>query len=159
MALLPLVVRQELAGSAHLYGGLLIPLSGWFELTPSEDVDRSPSLHWPMPIVATGMEPDRGPVLVTLEYEVDPAHAAAFAQAMNAVARIRRRSGAVSWGLFNDAENPRKWIEVFVDESWVEHLRHHRRVTRADVEVETAARQFLIDGISLIIKHYLAPGR
>jgi quinol monooxygenase YgiN len=98
-------------------------------------------------------------VLVTLEYEVDPADAAAFAQAMNAVARIRRRSGAVSWGLFNDAEHPRKWVEVFVDESWVEHLRHHRRVTRADVDVEAAARRFQADRVPLVVRHYLAPGK
>ena len=138
---------------------LLVPLSWWFELTPSEEVDRSPSLHWPTPIVATEVEPDRGPVLITLQYEVDPAHAAAFAEAMNGVARVRRRNGAVSWGLFNDAENPRKWIEVFVDESWVEHLRHHRRVTRADVDVEAAARRFQVEDIPLVIKHYLAPER
>jgi hypothetical protein len=41
----------------------------------------------------------------------------------------------------------------------VEHLRHHRRVTRADVDVEAAARRFQIEGIPPIIKHYLAPER
>lgn len=157
-------VAQQAGSSTALLAAalglvLLVPLRGWFELTPGEEVDRSPSLHWPMPVVATEVKPDRGPVLVTLEYEIDPTHAAAFAEAMNEVARIRRRNGAVSWGLFNDAENPRKWIEVFVDESWVAHLRHHRRVTRADVDVEAAARRFQVEDTSPIIKHYLAPER
>jgi len=48
---------------------------------------------------------------------------------------------------------------VFVDESWVAHLRHHRRVTRADVDVEAAARRFQVEDTSPIIKHYLAPER
>lgn len=157
-------VAQQAGSSTALLAAalglvLLVPLRGWFELTPGEEVDRSPSLHWPMPVVATDVEPDRGPVLVTLEYQIDPARAAAFAEAMNEVARIRRRNGAVSWGLFNDAENPRQWIEVFVEESWVAHLRHHRRVTRADVDVEAAARRFQVEDTSPIIKHYLAPER
>jgi MFS family permease len=143
--------------AAALGLALLVPLSRWFKLTGGEGVDRSPSLHWPMPVTATTVEPDRGPVLVTLEYQVDPADAGEFAQAMSEVARIRRRNGAVSWGLFNDAENPRKWLEFFIDESWVEHLRHHRRMTRADVDVEAAARRFQAAGVPPVVRHFLAP--
>ena len=110
-----------------------------------------------MPVTATTVEPDRGPVLVTLEYQVDPADAGEFARAMSEVARIRRRNGAVSWGLFNDAENPRKWLEFFIDESWVEHLRHHRRMTRADVDVEATARRFQAAGVPPVVRHFLAP--
>ncbi len=102
---------------------------------------------------------DRGPVLVTLEYQVDPADAIAFARTMREVARIRRRNGAVSWGLFDDAENPGKWLEFFIDESWVEHLRHHRRMSRADVDIEAAARRFLVDGTAPTVRHFLAPER
>jgi hypothetical protein len=59
--------------------------------------------------------------------------------------------------LFNDVRDSRKWLEYFVDESWVEHLRHHRRVTRADADVEAAARRFLADGVPLAVRHFLAP--
>ena len=86
-------------------------------------------------------------------------HSFLFAEAMCEVARIRRRNGALSWGLFNDTENPRRWLEFFIDESWVEHLRQHHRFTRADWNVETAARWFLMGGAPPIVRHYPAPER
>ncbi|MFO7641856.1 MAG: MFS transporter [Candidatus Competibacteraceae bacterium] len=146
-----------LAAAAGL--ALFVPLSWRFKLARGEGIDLSPSLHWPAPITVETVAPDRGPVLITLEYEVEPADAAAFAEAMREVARIRRRNGALSWGLFNDTENPRKWLEFFIDESWVEHLRQHHRFTRADREIEAAARRFQVGGASPTIRHYLAPER
>ncbi len=145
--------------TAALGLALLVPLSWRFKLASGEGVDRSPSLHWPAPVTAESVEMDRGPVLVTLEYQVDPADAVAFARTMREVARIRRRNGAVSWGLFNDAENPGKWLEFFIDESWVEHLRHHQRMSRADVDIEAAARRFLVGGNAPTVRHFLAPER
>ena len=146
-----------LAAAAGL--ALFVPLSWRFKLARGEGIDLSPSLHWPAPITVETVALDRGPVLITLEYEVEPADAAAFAEAMREVARIRRRNGALSWGLFNDTENPRKWLEFFIDESWVEHMRQHHRFTRADREIEAAARRFQVGGASPMVRHFLAPER
>ncbi|MCY1367409.1 Transmembrane secretion effector [compost metagenome] len=54
-----------------------------------------------------------------------------------------------------DSENPHQWLESFVDESWLEHLRHHQRVTRGELRVEAAARQFQTPGVNIRIRHYL----
>lgn len=102
----------------------------------------APSRHWPAPLLATAPEPDGAPVLVTVEYRVDPALAREFAAAMVVVGRSRRRTGAIRWGLWNDMNEPERWIESFVDESWLEHLRQHERLTTLDAEIEARAMVF-----------------
>ena len=94
-------------------------------------------------------------MLVTLEYDIDPEKAPAFQDAMRDVRGMRKRNGAISWELVQDSENPRHWLELFVDESWLEHLRHHQRVTRGELKIEAAARQFQTSGVDIRIRHYL----
>jgi MFS family permease len=74
-----------------------------------------------------------GPVLVTVEYVIDPQRTDEFLQVMQESRRNRLRHGMLSWGLFRDSADPRRYIEHFVDESWVEHLRHFERMTAFDV--------------------------
>jgi quinol monooxygenase YgiN len=82
--------------------------------------------------VAIQIAPDEGPVMVVIEYLVDPAHDEAFARVMQATRRARLRQGALSWGLFRDTAVPGRYVESFVDETWVEHLRRQERFTAAD---------------------------
>ncbi len=99
-------------------------------------------MHWPAPIVEHGPTHERGPVMTTVEYLVDPADATAFGAAMAEMRQMRRRDGALSWGLFQDAADQRRFVEFFVDESWLEHLRHHERVSVADRQIQERARAF-----------------
>src|SRR5690606_25932653 len=95
-------------------GGLL---TSRFPLPVTEAEDLAPSLHWPAPILADEADLERGPVMVTLHYDIAAEHVAAFRQAMSEVASMRRRNGAFSWGLVQNSENPRHWQEFFFDES------------------------------------------
>ena len=61
---------------------------------------------------------------------------------MQAVRRIRRRDGAIRWGLYEDAAIPGRYLETFVVESWAEHLRQHERVTVSDRDMEALAQAF-----------------
>jgi len=119
--------------------------------------DLAPSLHWPTPVLSDDQEQERGPVMVTLEYDIAPERVAAFRQAMQQVREMRQRNGSYSWGLLQDSENPRLWQEFFFDESWLEHLRHHHRVTRAEQRVEAAARRHQSEGIAVRIRHLISP--
>jgi MFS family permease len=101
--------------------------------------DVTPAPRWPDPELLRPLAHDRGPVLVTVEYEVEPADAAAFAEAMHALRPIRLRDGALRWGLWADAAAPGRFLESFVVESWLEHLRQHERMTTADREVQERA--------------------
>jgi hypothetical protein len=49
--------------------------------------------------------------------------------------RIRRRDGALRWGVFLDPVRPGRYVEIFRVESWAEHLRQHERMTVADREL------------------------
>jgi MFS family permease len=106
------------------------------------ELDTRPSGHWPEPILVVERHEEHGPVLVTVEYSIDPADARDFARAMQSMRTIRRRDGAVRWGLFEDAATPGRFIETYVVESWAEHLRQHERITISDREIETRAFAF-----------------
>ena len=108
-------------------------------LSGFREVDTTPSNHWPEPSMLVDRHPEHGPVLVTVEYFIDPARGLEFSEAMQPVRRIRRRDGAIRWGLYEDAAIPGRYIETFVVESWAEHLRQHERVTVSDREMEAKA--------------------
>ncbi|MGD9508983.1 MAG: MFS transporter [Geminicoccaceae bacterium] len=140
-----------LAGRAGLDAALLVAAAGallgiaatWrWKLLGSATVDLAPSAHWPVPVTAAPVEGEAGPVLVTVEYEIDPADAAAFRAALAPLAEERRRDGAFLWQVFVDAEKPRRQVEVFMLESWLAHLRQHERVTEADRAVQARANAF-----------------
>jgi MFS family permease len=75
---------------------------------------------------------DAGPILVTIEYDVDAEKVPAFIKAINKYGRIRRRDGAYRWGIYRDLENPDRYLEIFLVDSWAEHLRQHERSTGED---------------------------
>ena len=61
------------------------------------------SSHWPEPGFANPPDPERGPVLIQVEYDIDPADSAVFLSMVQELGRIRRRDGAIRWGIFQDA--------------------------------------------------------
>jgi hypothetical protein len=102
------------------------------------------------------VEADRGPVLVTVEYVIDPAQAAEFARAMQALRVIRLRDGALRWGLWADTTKPGRYLESFVVESWLEHLRQHERITAADRLQQAVAHGFHRGPEPPRVTHYVA---
>jgi MFS family permease len=125
---------------------LAIPLTWRWHLQTGTNVDLAPSLHWPAPIVSHPIAQDRGPVLVTVEYRIDPAKRQAFLAALARLSHERRRDGAYQWGVFEDAADPTRFVETFLVESWLEHLRQHERVTNADRVLEDEVRRLLCEG-------------
>jgi len=125
-------------------------------LTGFRELDTTPSYHWPEPPLLIERLPEHGPVLVTVEYSIDPQRGADFTRAMQAVRRIRRRDGAVRWGLFEDAATPGRYIETFLVESWAEHLRQHERVTVSDRELEAQAWAFHLSDTPPKVTHWIA---
>jgi MFS family permease/quinol monooxygenase YgiN len=121
-----------------------VVLTTRYRLRCVEKLDLSASLHWNQPIHAFEPCPNDGPVLVTLEYRVDPANAEEFTKAMQALSLIRRRDGAIQWGMYQDLSDPSRFVETMVVESWAEHKRQFERVTNADRVIEERARAFHI---------------
>lgn len=136
---------------------LAIPLTWRWKLQTGGALDLAPSMHWPAPMVDPSLDHDRGPVMVTVEYRIDPARAAEFNEAMQEVGRERRRDGAYAWGVFEDTAQPGRYLEYFLAASWLEHLRQHERVTIADQDMQERARQFHTGPQPPVVEHWLAP--
>jgi MFS family permease len=110
---------------------------------PDVDVDLSVWTPWPAParMAALGSDPDDGPVLITVEYHVDPERVATFVEAVHRLGRLRRRDGATQWGIFRDTAEPDRFVETYIVDSWAEHLRQHERAVGADRPVEEAVHR------------------
>ena len=132
-----------------------IGLTWRFKLGYHQVLDFRPSMDWPAPLLAEIPEPDSGPVLVTIEYRVQPTRRSEFVTAMHAVREMRRRNGAYFWELFHDSSDPARYLETFMDESWLEHLRQHERASIADRETLARAKLYMVEGESTKSTHWL----
>ena len=144
--------------SAHFLagGGAFIAL--WvtrrWPLQSGPAADLTPSMHWPEPVLAAGVDQDAGPVLVTIEYHVAAENREAFLAALVPLCRERRRDGAYDWNVFEDTTHPERMIETFLTDSWLDHLRQHQRVTRADRAHEERVQRLAREPPR--ITHYIA---
>jgi MFS family permease len=127
-----------------------------FQIGPHEVLDLTPTAHWTTPHIRDEKEMDRGPVMVTIEYRINPAEQESFERAMHHVRRLRRRDGAFMWEIFTDMHDPGRVLECFMVESWLEHLRQHERETASDKHIYRKVRSFHIGDQPPRITHYVA---
>jgi len=157
-ALWGLVAEHLGLAPAHYIAGAGALLALWltrrWQLQSGPAADLTPSMHWPEPVLAAGVNDDAGPVLVTVEYHVPAEHREAFLSAMGPLAHERRRDGGYDWNLFQDSAHPERMIETWLVDSWLEHMRQHRRVTRADQASEERVGRFSREAPR--ITHYVA---
>lgn len=130
-----------------------------FKLASHAGLDHSPSMHWPAPLLAGAVEHDRGPVMITVDYRIDPGQAAAFLETLGRLGDARRRDGAFAWGVFEDVAEPGRYLEYFLEDSWLSHLRHHERVSQDDRALQQRVRAFHRAGAAPAVSHFLAPAR
>jgi len=158
------VIWGQVAGmiglpAAHVIaasGALIaIPLTWRWKLQTGAGFDLAPSMHWPAPTVTHEVEHDRGPVLVTVEYRIDPENRKAFLAALERLAQERRRDGAYAWCVFEDAAEEGRFLETFLVESWLEHLRQHERVTIADGTMQSMVHRYQLAGTPRVT-HFIA---
>jgi len=123
---------------------------------PTGDADLAPSNHWPEPLTAAPVEHDRGPVLIQIEYRVAAEDRADFLKALARLSAERRRDGAYSWGITEDAADPELMLEWFLVESWAEHLRQHHRVSKADADLQADVLRFHRGEQRPDVRHFLA---
>jgi hypothetical protein len=94
------------------------------------------------PTVVIELDPDTGPVMISVSYEIDPADEYGFVTAIHHLRAIRLRDGAMRWGLFRDSANERHYLETFLVESWAEYLRQRERLTMSDRDVRDRVYAF-----------------
>jgi len=137
----------------------VIPLTWRWKLGTGAGVDQTPSMHWPEPIVTHDVERHEGPVLVTVEYQIDPRNREQFLAATEQLGYERRRNGAYGWGVFEDSASEGRMLETFLVESWVEHLRQHERVTQEDRVLQELVNKFQTAGSAPKVTHFIGRER
>jgi MFS family permease len=125
------------AAAALLVG---LPLSRRYRILAGEPGDltsaaQAKALNRSAPTVVIELDPDEGPVMVSIDYQIDAAEADAFVAAIHDLRAIRLRDGAVRWGLFHDSADESHYLETFLVESWAEYLRQRERMTMTDRDV------------------------
>jgi MFS family permease len=126
-------------GKALLWAGLgtvMTAVLGLFFRMPDMNLDLTAWNHWRAPHIVDTNADLGGPILVAVEYHVNPDRVPEFIKAMKEYGRVRRRDGASRWAIGRDLEIADRYLETFIVSSWAEHLRQHERSTRADRHLE-----------------------
>ena len=136
---------------------LLGILATWpYRIAGYEGLDFTPSMHWPLPMIDKEPQFDRGPVLVTLEYKIAANKLEEFRKLILKLKKVRRRDGAYFWELFQDTSQSEVYIECFMVESWLEHLRQHERIANSDRILQDGIDACMAPGANKKISHYIA---
>ncbi|MDP3083868.1 MAG: MFS transporter [Rubrivivax sp.] len=148
-------VRWAIVGAA-LFGIVVVVATRRLGVEGKAAIDFSPASVGNVPPPAIEIGPDEGPVMVTLEYQIDPTQASAFAEVMQHTRSARLRQGALSWGLFRDTAQPGRYVEYFVDENWLEHQRRLERFSAFDAELRARRLAFHIGAEPPVLRRYVA---
>jgi MFS family permease len=124
-----------------------------FREMPPEDL--LPASDWPSPPAIDSDEP-LGPVMVSVEYWSKDRSAEVVAS-LEAARFSRRRTGATSWRVWQDATDPSHIVEQFTVASWEEHLRQHERLTIRDKDRIDKVRSFTDPARPPSVTHWLTP--
>jgi MFS family permease len=145
--------QTSLAGAALL--GAAVALGAARLRLPAGAADLSPSMHWPEPSSSEEGN-DTGPVMITVEYQVEEKDVPAFGVAVEALGLSRRRDGAYAWGVFRDTEVEGRHLEYFLVASWLDHMRQHQRVSHADQALQAEIRLLHAGSEPPKVTHYVA---
>ncbi|MDE8653457.1 MFS transporter [Novosphingobium album (ex Liu et al. 2023)] len=88
------------------------------------------------PEVAMALKLRSGPVVIEVEYDVEPEQARDFYGVMMQMRNVRKRIGGFDWSISRDIENPAIWIERYHCPTWGDYLRMRDRYSQADFVVQ-----------------------
>lgn len=83
-----------------------------------------------------------GPVMIINTWQIRHAELDEFLAVMDELRHIRMRTGAYRWRLYRNAEDPHRMSEFMLLATWEDHIRQHRRIDAAAVEVIKRASTF-----------------
>ena len=94
------------------------------------------------PEVRLSLTARSGPIVVEIEYRVDPGKARLFYAIMQRVQLSRQRNGAYGWSIARDIADPELWTERYHCPTWHDYLRQRNRSTQSERALQTRALQF-----------------
>jgi MFS family permease len=94
------------------------------------------------PEIALALTSRSGPIVIEVDYRVNPADARRFYEVMLKLQGARSRNGAFDWSLARDISDPALWTERFHFPTWGDYLRQRSRFTQGDRELQASADAF-----------------
>lgn len=129
-------IASGAAMAATMLIGWLLPLPGTEEESPdSVDIGYAPE-------VAMALTLRSGPMVIEVEYDVDPDQAREFYLTAIQLERLRKRIGGFDWSISRDIADPAIWVERYHCPTWGDYLRMRDRYTQADLDLQEAADRF-----------------
>jgi MFS family permease len=118
------------------------PLLGrWIRMPPVGDRDEASELladpEVQLPVTARS-----GPIIIEIEYRVDPRRARTFYRLMQMIELSRKRNGAYGWSIARDLADPELWTERFHCPTWLDYLRQRNRSTQSERNLVRRAMAF-----------------
>jgi MFS family permease len=117
--------------------------------------DVTPGSQLPELALAAEPEPDDGPVLIQIEYQIEEADREAFLHAIAKVGPTRQRNGATSWRVFRDLEVEGRFVERYIIESWAEYVRLRSRMTVSDRALQSRALDLQKKDVPVRVSRFL----
>ncbi|EZP83347.1 MFS transporter [Novosphingobium sp. 11B] len=130
------LVASGLAVAATALLGMVLPIRE----EPEADMDSVEIGHEPSATLPLTLR--SGPLVVEVEYDVDPELAREFYEVMMTMQRVRKRIGGFDWTIARDIENPALWTERYHCPTWGDYLRMRGRYTQADYAIQAQADGF-----------------
>ena len=115
---------------------VLVAINRRVRVEMGDEAMVTPGMPMPELTIAVEPDPDDGPVLIQLEYRIDPPNQDEFLRLIGSIEPARRRNGAVDWRVFRDLGEDARFVERFVIRSWAEYVRLRTRMTVADREIQ-----------------------
>ena len=107
------------------------------------------------PEVALALTVRSGPIVVEIDYHVDPDKARQFYGVMLDLQRVRQRNGAFDWSLARNIADPALWTERYHCPTWGDYLRQRSRFTQSDLTVQAAANAYRTPDVERRVRRML----
>jgi hypothetical protein len=130
------LVASGMAVAATALLGTILPIRE----DPEADMDSVEIGHEPSAALPLTLR--SGPLVVEVEYDVDPGQAREFYEVMMTMQKVRKRNGGFDWTISRDIENPALWTERYHCPTWGDYLRMRGRYTQSDFDIQAQADGF-----------------
>lgn len=117
----------------------LSPLIGLWLRMPDVETGTQEAEAVADPEVRMLLSPRSGPIVVEIEYRIDPKDARTFYGLMQQVQLNRQRNGAYGWSIARDIADPELWTERYHCPTWHDYLRQRNRPTQAERALQRSA--------------------
>ncbi|GFE72615.1 MFS transporter [Novosphingobium sp. TCA1] len=129
------LVASGVAVAATMLLGLVLPIG-------SDEADTEEVPLGSAPAVGMALTLRSGPIVIEVDYDVDPERAREFYAVMMRMQSMRKRNGGFEWSLARDIADPTLWTERYHCPTWGDYLRLRDRFTQADFDIQSQADAF-----------------